>query len=272
VAILRMIVGDPAAKRTDQGAGAAPLLQPEAFLCDLTPHPRGIGLTLGGVVAGKGLLAPQEPASCHEGPRGRLTPMVTQQGDVRAPSTMRKLALPRHVPSRQPRPSGAGCPSVVSHDLLGLPIAPEHDLDPAATLHQPLGQVDAPPRVQWGRPRCAAGRRPFGLSSSIRRAQPLLCSPEAQHARLGDRALRDITPVGPAPAVPPQRGLGCKRSDAWPPRVVRLTDVESPLAPQPPSSSRFVSASVRSPTSVFSRAFSWARRASGRPCCGPAKA
>jgi hypothetical protein len=251
-----IIVGDPAVKSPDQGEGAGPLLQPEACLFDRTPHPLGIGITLGVVIAGKGLLDPQDTASFHEGPRGWLTPMVTHQGHVLAPSARRKLALHRHVQSRQPMPSGAGCTSVVPHDLLGIPIEPEHDIYPAETLHQHLGHVDAPPLVRLGRPRCAAGWRPFGLQSYIRSDPQLMCSPQAQHPLLVDRALLDITPVGPDPAVPPTRVLGFKRSDAWPQLVVMLNDLERPLAPQPHSSSLVFSSRVSSPTSFFSRAFS----------------
>jgi hypothetical protein len=253
---MRIIVGDPAAKSTDQGEGAGPLLQPEAFLVARTHHPLGIGMTLGVVVAGQGLLAPQETASFHEGPRGRLPPMVTHQGHVLAPSAMRKLALHRHVQSRQPLPSGAGCTSVVPHDLLGIPLEHKHARSPAETLHQHLGHVDAPPLVRLGRPRFAAGWRPFGVPSYLRSDQQLLCAHQAQHPLLGDRALLDITHVGPEPAVPPTRVRGVKRSEAWPQLVVMLHDRERPLAPQPHSSSLVGSSRGSSPTSFFRRAFS----------------
>ena len=191
--------------------------------------------------------------------------MVTPQGHVLAPRALRKLALHRPVHNAQPLPRRAGGTRRVPHDLRGVPSAP--DIDPAHPLHSARGHRHAPPLVRRGRPRVAAGWRPLGAQPPLRSDQPWLVSQPAQNPRLVDDLRRDITPVGPEPAVPPNRGVGFERPAARQQRVITLDDRERPPASQPHSTSRCLSARGSSPPRVLSRVGSWARRPSGHPCC-----
>jgi len=81
-------VGKPVVKSTAPGDRAGPLLPPEACLLDRAPQPRGIGLPLGVVIAGKGRRTLHDPARGPEGPRGRLPPWSLRRDTCwpRAPS------------------------------------------------------------------------------------------------------------------------------------------------------------------------------------------
>src|SRR5262245_47650067 len=182
-----MIVGDPAVKSADQREGAGSLLPPAACFVDRTHHPRGIGMTLGVVVAGNGLRDPHDTASFPEGLRGRLPPVVTHQGYVLAPSTIRKLAWPRHVQSRQPMPCSTGCTGGVPDDLLGIPIEHDYDRHPAATYRHDLGHINAPPRMRLGWPRFAASWRPLSFQPQIGCDQPRMGSHQTENALRVDR-------------------------------------------------------------------------------------
>src|SRR5687768_3819365 len=76
VEVLLVVRGDPGFQGTDYGKGTGPFLEPEAFFFECAHPALGVSITLGIVVAGKGLLNPQGVTGLHKGERGGLTAVV----------------------------------------------------------------------------------------------------------------------------------------------------------------------------------------------------
>jgi hypothetical protein len=63
-----------------------------------------------------------------------LTPVVTHQGHTLASGAIRELAINGHIQSREPMLRRARPTSVIAHDLFGLPVQHQDDVDPAEAL------------------------------------------------------------------------------------------------------------------------------------------
>jgi hypothetical protein len=130
-----------------------------------------------------------------------------------ASGAMRELALNGHRQGRAPMRRRARTTSVMPHDLFGIPVESQDDGDPAETLSQHLGPVDAPPLVGPGRPRCRPARRPLGRAPELGLDQEVRLPHPPQHTLLRDDPALDAAQVNPDAAIPPARVVGCELPD-----------------------------------------------------------
>jgi hypothetical protein len=84
--------------------------------------------------------------------------------------------------------------------------------------------------------------------------------------RLMNWSLPDVAQVGPDATIAPTRGLGFDPLNAWQPRRIPRRHPMRPTPRHPKRSSLLLSARVSSPTNVFSRVSSGAKRASDLVC------
>jgi hypothetical protein len=262
-----VIVGSaPHPAGSHQRDRAGPFLQPQACLVQGAHDSRSLGMALWIIVAGKRLRHPQRAAGRQACLSGRLTPVVTHQGYVWAAGALRELALHGHLQSREPMRRRARTTGLITHDLFGLPVQHQDDGDPAAALYHNLGHVDPPPLMGPGRPRCVPARRPLGLEPEMGLDQEVVLPQSAQTTlRLDDPALDDAQ-VSPDPAIPPAWVVGFELPDTLEQAFMAFGDLEGAASFDPSRSSRLFHSRVSSPTRVFSRVFSLARRASVRVC------
>jgi hypothetical protein len=255
---------DPAPESPTQRDRTGPCLQPQAFFLTGAQGPLRVGVTLGVVVTSERLLKPQRRPGPHEGQRGRLAPVVTQQARALASCPIRTLAVGCPVQGAQPMPGGAGAARLTPHDVFRLPSQDRDAVHPATALDQGLRHLEAPPRVGLGRSGCAASRGALSRARRVGRDQEAVCPPPHSLRRDGHRL--DNVPGGPAAAIPPERGFGLARVNARQQRLSARRHAGRPPPPQPHSASLFCSATVSAPTRFCSRVCSCARRASVRVC------
>ena len=74
---MRVVIRDPAFQHSYQLEGTDPCLEPEACLFQGAHGVLGVGIPLGGVIAGTRVMAPRGPTGSPEGHRGRLAATVT---------------------------------------------------------------------------------------------------------------------------------------------------------------------------------------------------
>lgn len=259
-----VVVVDPSRERSAQLSRAAPCREPETCFFQRAHQARWLGMALRIVVAGQSLLNPQCMARLPKGERGRLTPVVTHQGETLPPRAIRALPVDSQIHRRHPMLGWAGRADVVPDNLLGLPIQHHHDLNPAAIPHQELGHRDAPPFMGLGGSGFTPRRRPLGLELPVGRDHEVVLPHQAQAPRLVHRPRLHEAPIGPDAAVAPARGLGFARLNPVEPAFMALGDQARAGPTHPRPSSLFGHSKVSSPTRVFTRAFSRAKRASCR--------
>lgn len=257
-----IVVGNPTFECSDQVIGAGPFLQPEALFFEGAHHPLGVRIALGVIVAGKRLLNPQGRACLHERHRSGLTAVVTHQKHTLAPSPVGELAVHRHIQGGQPLPGRTGHASIVAHNLFSVPIQDQDNINPAKALHHDLRHVDPPPLIWLGRPGFAPGRRPLRFELHMRRDHEVVLLHQPQNPLLVDGQLLDKAQVRPNSTVAPERVLGLEPLDSWEQGRIALGDLERAVPRQPHCTSLFFNSNVSSPTSVFSLAFSRAKRVS----------
>ncbi len=262
-----VIVGiDPNPECSHQLERAGPFLQPQAFLFQGAHDSLSIGIALWIIVAGKRLMNPQRAAGRHECLSGRLTPVVTHQGYVLASGAIRELAINGHIQSREPMLRRTRTTGIITHDLFGIPVQHQDDVDPAEALYQNLGHVDPPPLIGPGRPRFVPARRPLGFEPEIGLDQEVVLPHSAQNTLLIDDPALDEAQVSPDPAIPPEWVVGFELPDTLEQAFIAFGDLQGAASFYPSSSSLFFNSRVSSPTRVFRRVFSLARRASVRLC------
>jgi hypothetical protein len=259
---MRVVVCNPAVQCPHECHGTGPLRPPAACCCACTPHPRGVRVARGVVLAGEGLRHPHGTAGFHERPRGWWAAVVTHPGQALLPSARRPLAVHGHRPGCQPRPGGARRASVVATDRLGRPIQPHDDRDPPEVLSPELGPVDAPPCMGRGRAGCAACRRAFGPARPLGLDQHGRLPQQAPHPLLMDGALLDTTQGGPEAALAPERRRGWARRNPLAQACRTRGDAGRRVAAHPSHASRLCHSRVRSPTRVLHRVVSRTTRAS----------
>lgn len=111
VQIMFVVVGDPGFQGADELKGATPFREPEALFFECAHHALSISITFRVVIAGKRLMNLQCIASPHKSERGRLTPVVTPQGDALPPCATRALTVDGHIQRHQ---SMSGCARALS--------------------------------------------------------------------------------------------------------------------------------------------------------------
>jgi hypothetical protein len=129
---------------------------------------------------------------------------------------------------------------MVTHDRLRLPIKHDHDIDPAHTLHQHLGHIDAPPLVWLGGFGLTTRWGPLGFQLQVGRDQEAMRSHQAPHPLFVHRELLHKPQVGPDAAVTPEGMLSLQRLEAWEKALISLYDSQRPLPHHASHSSLFL--------------------------------